>query len=88
MNPIFKPKKQQILVPGAGVIQKEEFTQDHAKALLKRADKAGVNRDEFIKQHLVVDGYGDQPLFADVEPAQSEEAPKEVKKKGKKSESN
>lgn len=86
MNPLFKPKKQQIHVPGFGVVQKEDFNQEHTKALLKRAEKANVNRDEFIKQHLVVDGYGDQPLFA--EPEQSEGETKEIKKKGKKSESN
>lgn len=65
MNPLFKPKKQQIHVPGYGVVQKEEFEPKHTKALLKRAEENGVNRDAFIKQHLVVDGYGDQPLFSD-----------------------
>lgn len=64
----FKPKKQQIHVPGYGVVQKEDFNDDHFKALMKRA---GDKRDSFIKQHLVVESYGDQPLFADApEPGQ------------------
>jgi hypothetical protein len=80
-NLIFKPKKEFILVPGAGVIQRDNFTEDHTKALLKRADKAGVSREEFIKQHLVVAGYGDMPLF---EGDSEQEAP--VKKGRKKKE--
>ncbi len=60
----FKPKKQQIHVPGCGVVQKEDFTQDHFDILMKRADRVG--RDEFIKQHFVVESYGDQPLFVEV----------------------
>lgn len=57
----FKPKKQQIHVPGYGVVQKEDFNQDHYQVLMKRAGM--TNRDTFIKQHLEVESYGDQPLF-------------------------
>lgn len=75
----FKPKKQQIHVPGFGVVQKEDFLDVHYQALMKRA---GSRRDAFIKQHLVVESYGDQPLFEEPE----KEAPKEkpAGKKGKK----
>lgn len=75
----FKPKKQQIHVPGYGVVQKEDFNQTHFNALMKRA---GDNRDEFIKQHLVVDSYGDQPLFAEGEAENQEQAPADAKAKG------
>ena len=61
-NHIFTPKKNQIHVPNVGVVQKADFTQDHAKALLKRAEKYGINRDAFIKQHFEV-SFGDLPLF-------------------------
>lgn len=59
---ILTPKKAQIHVPGVGVVQKADFTQDHAKALLKRAEKAGVNQKAFIKQHFEI-GVSDLPLF-------------------------
>ncbi len=71
----FKPKKQQIHVPGLGIVQKEDFSQEHFDILLKRA---GNRRDEFIKQHFVVESYGDQPLF------QESEGSSEKKGKGKK----
>lgn len=60
----FKPKKQQIHVPGHGVVQKEDFNEVHTAALLKRA---GSNRDAFIKQHLVIESYGDLPIFEEDE---------------------
>ena len=59
----FKPKKQQIHVPGFGIVQKEEFTQEHFNLLMKRAGAQGAKKDEFIKQYFVVDSYGDQELF-------------------------
>jgi hypothetical protein len=60
----FKPKKQQIHVPGYGVVQKEDFNEKHLAVLMKRA---GDNRDAFIKQHLDVDSFGDLPLFEEDE---------------------
>ncbi len=76
----FKPKNQQIHVPGFGVVQKEDFGQEHFNALMKRA---GDNRDAFIKQHLVVESYGDQPLFAE---AETEKPKAKVGKKSAKAE--
>lgn len=58
----FKPKKQQIHVPGHGVVQKQDFTKEHFDILMLRA---GDNRSDFLKQYFVVDSYGDQPLFED-----------------------
>jgi hypothetical protein len=82
MNPNFKPKRAQILVPGSGVVSREDFTQDHAKALLKRAEKHGVNKTEFIKQHFVVDSYDDMPLFdTEKEPEEPQEPVKRTRKK-------
>lgn len=62
-NPVFKPRKAFIHVPEYGVVSKEDFNQDHAKALFKRQEAAGVDRNAFIKQHLEVVGFGDMPLF-------------------------
>jgi hypothetical protein len=76
----FKPKKQQIHVPGYGVVQKEDFNQYHYNALMKRADATG-DRDAFIKQHLVVESYGDQPLFADSEEEEPQKPAGKPKKK-------
>lgn len=63
-NPIFTPKKAFILVPGEGVIEKANFTQAHAKKLLKNAEANGVKQDVFIKQHFEM-SVGDLPLFED-----------------------
>lgn len=60
----FKPKKQQIHVPGYGVVQKEDFNEKHFNVLMKRA---GDNKDAFIKQHLEVESFGDLPLFEEDE---------------------
>jgi hypothetical protein len=67
-NPVFKPRKAMIHVPDYGVVSKEDFNQDHAKALFKRQEAAGVDRNAFIKQHLEVVGFGDMPLFEGDEP--------------------
>lgn len=77
----FKPKKQQIHVPGYGVVQKEDFNETHAAALMKRA---GSNRDAFIKQHLVIESYGDLPIFEEDEATKKAaelQAKKEAKEK-------
>lgn len=71
----FKPKKQQIHVPGHGVVQKEDFTQEHFDILVKRAGRVSGGKDAFIKQHFEVASYGDQSLF--------EEAPEPVQKPSK-----
>lgn len=63
MKPTFKPKKALIHVPGHGVVRREDFGDQHTKALLKRAESAGVDQDKFITQHLVISGYGDLPIF-------------------------
>lgn len=65
----FKPKKQQIHVPGHGVVQKEDFTQEHFEILVKRAGRVTGGKDAFIKQHFEVASYDDQPLFK--EPAET-----------------
>jgi hypothetical protein len=89
----FKPKKQQIHVPGKGIVQKEDFSQEHFDILIKRAGGSKEKRDAFINQHFVVASYGDQPLFVEEPKSEESEAPenalpKEEKKnrKGKKSE--
>lgn len=66
----FKPKKQQIHVPGYGVVQKEDFNNTHFAVLMKRA---GSNKEAFISQHLVVESYGDLPIFADDEASKEAE---------------
>jgi hypothetical protein len=74
-TPIFTPKKAQILVPGAGVVAKADFTQKHAETLLKAASGNGVDQEKFIKQHFDV-SFGDLPLFDDEASAASAEADK------------
>jgi hypothetical protein len=69
-NVIYTPKKSQIHVPGAGVVQREDFTQDHAIKLLKRAEKNGVDKKVFIKQHFEV-SVNDLPLFDDEQEAET-----------------
>jgi 2-succinyl-5-enolpyruvyl-6-hydroxy-3-cyclohexene-1-carboxylate synthase len=76
-NPILTPKKAFILVPGHGVIERADFTQEHARILVKHGESHGVDRDVFIKQHFNV-SFGDLPLFED------SEQEKEVKPKAKK----
>lgn len=84
---VFKPKKQQIHVPGCGVVQKEDFTKEHYAILMKRA---GSNKDAFIKQHLEVASYDDLDLFKENKEAEEAakkaaelEAKKEAKEKAK-----
>lgn len=79
----FKPKKQQIHVPGHGVVQKEDFTQEHFDILVKRAGRVSGGKDAFIKQHFEVASYGDQSLFEEA----PEPAPKPSKGKGGKGKS-
>lgn len=87
-NPILKPKKAMILVPGHGVIEKAEFNEQHLKALFKQQEATGVDRDAFIKQHFEIVGFGDMPLFEnesekEVEPDVAEK-PKKTRNRGKK----
>lgn len=79
----FKPKKQQIHVPGHGVVQKEDFTQEHFEILLKRSGRVTGGKDAFIAQHFDVASYGDQPLFVGT----PEPSPKPSKGKGGKAKS-
>lgn len=75
MNPVFKPRKQQIHVPGHGVVQKEDFNEGHFKILMRRA---GENKDVFIKQYFEVASYGDQPLFQDGEEGLNKKSKKQL----------
>jgi hypothetical protein len=84
----FKPKKQQIHVPGFGVVQKEDFNQEHFAVLMKRAGGSQEKKDAFIKQHLEVASYGDQELFEESEAAKEAEllAAKKAEDKKRKAE--
>jgi hypothetical protein len=96
-TPTFKPKKAFIHVPGHGVVSKQDFNKDHAAILLRRAEGHGVNKDKFIKQHLVIDSFGDMELFKEPEGQDNSQAevqgakpktekPKKGKPKNKKAE--
>jgi hypothetical protein len=80
----FKPRKQQIHVPGFGVVQKEDFTQEHFEVLIKRAS----DRDAFIKQYFEVTSFGDLPLFekTEAEKKAKEDAAKAEEKAARKAE--
>lgn len=90
----FKPRKQQIHVPGHGVVQKEEFNENHFKILMKRAGGTKEEQDAFIKQYFVVSSYGDLPVFQEPdstlapelqsEQSEAPEEPKEKKTRGSK----
>jgi hypothetical protein len=71
----FKPKKQQIHVPGFGVVQKEDFEQKHFDKLMTRAGD-GARKTAFINQYFVVDSYDDLELFK--EPKGESEADKKA----------
>lgn len=85
----FKPKKQQIHVPGVGVVQKEDFTKEHFATVMKRAGTDKEKKDAFLKQYFEVASYDDMPLFeegkkeAEADNAEAKPA-KERKKKSDK----
>lgn len=70
-NPILTPKKANIYVPGHGVVAKADFTQAHAKAILKHTGKHGVSQEKCIAQHFTV-SVGNLPLFEDEADAAAE----------------
>lgn len=70
---VLKPKKASILVPGYGVVSREDFEPKHAKAIF---NSTPVEKEKIIAQHFNVVSYGDLPIFEEEGEA---EKPKERK---------
>jgi hypothetical protein len=79
MTPIFTPRKAFIFVPGHGVVEKVDFTQDHAAILLKKAEGNGVDKNKFISQHFETT-FGDLPLFEEEQEKPASKPKKRTKK--------
>jgi hypothetical protein len=46
-------KKNQLFVPGWGIVKKTEFDQIHVKALIRHAQKRKVDPNVMLKTHLM-----------------------------------
>jgi dTMP kinase len=73
---ILKPKSLKVYVPGHGVIDKADFTEEHLKACLKQIKAAKIDEQEYLRKRFDVVSYGDMPLFTE-----SEEAAKKAEEK-------
>lgn len=80
-NQILKPKHLSTYVPGVGVINKSDFTDEHLKACVEQVKKAGLDVDEYLKSRFEVASFKDMPLFVE-----SGEPKPKSKGKAKKSE--
>lgn len=64
-NMILKPKHLMTFVPGYGVVNKADFTEEHLAACTKQVKDTGGNVDEYLKSRFEAASYEDMPLFVD-----------------------
>lgn len=85
MKTVLKPKHAKTQVPGFGVVSREDFNEEHLKAVLKQIKAAGIDEKQYLAKRFDVVSF-EGALFSEEEEESAKKAAEEAEEAKKKAE--